>query len=85
MKQALLKCVSPRPVSPSLNLCLPKRPSLPDRLERARPREKGAPLGGGHAPGRRGAPLGEGRAQSCLIDWKGRALINRGVALLETY
>jgi hypothetical protein len=36
------------------------RPSLPDRLERACPWEKGTPLGGGCAPGRRVRPWEKG-------------------------
>jgi hypothetical protein len=41
------------------------RPSLPDRLEKVHPWEKGA-------------PLGEGCAQVCLIDWKERAPVDQG-------
>jgi hypothetical protein len=40
-------------------------------VRRARPWEQGMPL-------EKGAPLGEGRAQSCLMDWKGRAPVDQG-------
>ncbi len=56
---------------------------------RAHPWVEGAPLGGGRAPGWRarpwveGAPLGGGRAQSCLIDWEGRAPVDQGAPKVE--